>query len=707
MGVVVPVTLDDFVQENTGAPTTTTDPYVVTLPSGTTAGNTVVVILSYNNIPTPPAGFVTVMTQNNLGVFYKSNVGAAETSWSFDPASASYCAWYVAEVSNLDPVDPVDASASLEATPANGGTHATGTAPLGAGLSTVALAAWTVAQAGGFSHGFGSFTNSFDFVAEAEPGATLDGRHLTVARKFVDGTTTSHTSTATYTTTFSGNPTVWGAVVSLRAADSPIVAPLAGFMGFEWGTHGGWGNPGDTGGLNQYFLGANGTMGTNYIVQAGSARNGSYGLRIVQTGANHFSPVFNIGTKAAAYGFNVRVVSATGTPVVFEVVTAVGDNLQLVYNSSTTKFGLRWGTGGSVAYESATTALNTWRWIDIRLKVSTSTWHADWRIETAASTYTAQSSPTDPTGQDTTSNLIEANLGGDATQTLTTDWDDVCASRYYSAYPLGPHKVVLLKVDPAGTPAVVGTSGNFSVFTANGTLAAWNATNARNAIDEVPPTISASADGVCQTATAATNYMEFTMETYTCTSTEAIAGVRMVAAAWGGTGTGTGTLAIKGFTSGKGTTELDPGTTSYDAGSPTAISATVPYWLSGAWNITNGWTQANLNGAALLIGYSTDATPDMGVHAAYLEVAIGKTKRRNLFGTIASLEADPHRLGTVSITVDAPAGVDTNLTYEVGGSPTTMNVAGGASDTDQVNATFEPDVNYISGETEAEPDPVD
>ena len=40
---------------------------------------------------------------------------------------------------------------------------------------------------------------------------------------------------------------------------------------------------------------------------------------------------------------------------------------------------------------------------------------------------------------------------------------------------------------------------------------------------------------------------------------------------------------------------------------------------SGAAN--GAWTQARLDAAALRMGFSTDATPDMGASAMYLEVA--------------------------------------------------------------------------------------
>jgi hypothetical protein len=87
----------------------------------------------------------------------------------------------------------------------------------------------------------------------------------------------------------------------------------------------------------------------------------------------------------------------------------------------------------------------------------------------------------------------------------------------------------------------------------------------------------------------------------------------------------------------------------------------------------------------------------MGVDAVYLEVAVGKTKTQQLFGNLASAEVDPTRLGAVSLTIAAPdAGGDSSLYYEESGSPTTVPVTGGTTTTQQLNAMFAEDTNYIA-----------
>jgi hypothetical protein len=680
----------NVVQENTGTTAAGTS-HAVTLPSGTTAGNTlVVVIYTQGTGANPPTGVVAAKAQGVTQVFYKSDLAAGETSWTFTSAGTTPTLWYATELSNIDVTTPVDATAGVTTNAiGNGGTSSTGTTALNAGLSTVAFAVFGVNVAGGSWSGY---TNGFEEVADLNAAA---GQTLGVARLFENSTTRTFQSTATLTA--GGSSTADAVMVAFRAADSPIVAPLVHLLGFEWGTHGGINShTGSTNMTSSPLTGApSGTFGTNYLIQAGSARASSYGLRIVQAGAAAYVRCGNISTSYSALGFNVRVVSATGTVVVADLNTnGLAAAAQLLYDSAATKFGVRVGSTGTTSWQSGTTALNTWVWIDLRVKTDTTTWHAEWRIETGANTYTDQTAA-DLTGQATVTLQATLLLGGNAAQTMTADYDDLVMSTYYVAYPLGPHQIRLLTVDPAGTPTVSGTTTNFSVFTANGTLGAWNATNARNAVDEVPPTISASADGVTQTASAATDYIEFPMSTYTLGPTEFVNGVRMLAPLWSGTGAGAGDLAIRGY---DGTTETALATASQiTPGAPTAISATVPVWRCAMWQSTNGWTQAELDAAALRVGFSGDATPDMGVEAVYLEVAVGKTRTRALFGNFASIEEDPTRLGVVSVTTTAPdAGGDSSLYYETSGSPTTVPVPDATTVTTQINAPDQPTTNYIA-----------
>jgi hypothetical protein len=693
----LPLSADDFVQENSGTVTTAGTSCVVSLPSGTTAGNTVVVLLTSTVGVTAPSGFVNDKVASvNLYVYRKSEVAASETSWTFTTASDSTFSWYAAELAGVDPVEPLESSAvtSTQLT-GNGGTLSTGTAPQNAALETVVLAAFAVG--GGHTSSWSGYTNGLEEVLDSGSGQEITYQ-LAVARKFVTGVTGQFETTATLATSSGSALVAHALLVTYRAAGSPIVAPLAMFAGMEWGTHGGINSHTGATSMLGNTLAHSGTWGTNYLIQAASARNSDYGLQIVQSAAGAAVRMGGVSSGSASVGLDVRVVSATSTVTVAQITTAAGSAVaRLRYDASTSKFGVQCGTTGTMAWQSGTTATNTWAWVDFRLKVNTTTWHLEWSIEEAG-VATPQTSPADLTGQ-TATTVGGMTLGTATAQTMTADYDNICLSAYWVAYPLGPHQVRLLTVDTGGTPTVSGTSSNFSVFTANGTLGAWNATNARNAVDEVPPTVSASADGVCQTAVAASDYMEFPMAAATLADDEVIDGVRMLAPAWGGTGTGTGTLGIRGW---NGTTEttLIPASTSYDAGSPTAVSSTEPRWQCAMWPFPGGgWTKTRLDATSLRVGFSTDATPDMGVDALYLEYATKKAEPEYVFGGTGELrveqDTDPNTGGIRALRAYTPAGQTATLVYELDGVAQTPVVISAASNP-QVILIDAPDLPTVS-----------
>lgn len=696
----MPVTVDDFLWENTGFVASGTS-IVVSHPDagGTTAGKTVVVIIyAASTTLTLPTGFASVGPTTITWACIKSNVGAGETSWTFTQNFSTAGAWYMVELDNVSLLEPYDGHGAISSgTVANGATKSSGTAPLNAGSSTVALAMFgAVKAAGGDVQSWSGYTNGFTERVDAEP-AGVAGKQIAVAWKTIDGWGTYET-TATFATTAAA-PQTASLILLLRSADASINAPLVGFTGFEFGTHGGMGNasPNNPIGL------ASGTFGTGYSVAAGSARNGSYGFKLVASATTAVMDLAGFTGGTIAFGCNVKVESGSGTPTVlsFLVAGGSGTDFLVLYDVTNTKFGVQW-VGGSVVWQSGTTALSTWVWIDIRATFNSSAWHLDWTLETGTDTYTAQTSPTDLTGQ-TPGTSSSIQLGQNATQTMTAHYDDPVWSKHYAAYPLGPHVVRLLVPETTGA-AVSGTSTNFSKFTANGTLAAFAADVGAN-LDEVPPTVSASSDGLVQTAVAASDYVELPMTTYTLASDEIIAGVRFVAALWGGTGSGTGTLGWRGHDGLTETTFVAAGT-SYDADSLTAISATYPLWNWAMWSGANSgaWTQTRLDAASVRMGFSTDATPDMGASAVYLEVAIKKAPTvRTLtiedpISATADLIVNPYNSATVSYIITNNDTTQTaQFDYSISGTPQTpVSVGPSSSSTLQLNADAFGDISDIA-----------
>lgn len=679
----MPLAAENFVQENWGTanPGGTTS-IVIPLtggnnPSGvgTTAGNTVIVFLtSPGSGITPPVGWTT--DKEHTGVLYAyrgSNIAAGETSWTFTLAVASSVdqSFYVVELSGVDPVEPLEASAlNTQPSIADGGTLSTGTTPLNAALNTLALSVFAADTA--VAPTWSGYTNDFEEVQEVTTGSPT--RRIAVARKFVTGTTGQFTTTATLDTS-GASTTPHALIVVYRAADSPIVAPLAGMAGFEQGTHGGATAATGPNSLFGSNLAPVGTWGTTYLVQASSARTSGYGLRIVRSAATGAVRIGNFSSRTFTAGMNVRVVSGSGVATVASGVASNGINTfaPLRYDFSTNKFGVMYG--GATSWQAGTTPLNTWVWVEWRHSPALGV--TDWRLETGTDIYEDQTAATGTATTGTAMVSLQLGAGSGTSDTATIDYDDVVISPFYSAYPLGPHQVRILVPDTAATVTYSGTPGNFAIVASNATSTALagsggdiTTTGVAGRLDEVPPTISSAADGVVQTATAASDYLQFPMSSPTVADDEVIDGVRMLAALISTTGAGSGNLAIRGW-DGSAETAL-ASVTAVTPSNPTATSTTAPYWLTAIWSMANGWTVTQLTAAALRIGFSGDATPDMGAHVLYLEYATKKAREEPLFGESNAelrVEADtnPFTYGIRALRAYTPANQSATLIYEVDG----------------------------------------
>jgi len=164
----------------------------------------------------------------------------------------------------------------------------------------------------------------------------------------------------------------------------------------------------------------------------------------------------------------------------------------------------------------------------------------------------------------------------------------------------------------------------------------------------------------------------------------------MLACGWAGS-TASGTIEFRAW---DGTTEsgLISGALGF------TNSTTAPTWaVVVVPRPTGGWTQAKLDALAFRVGFSTDATPDEGIHAIYAEVAIQPAQTQALFGTLATQALDPISGGVVGVTVDTTTtGQAADLYYEEGGSPTTVPVAANTTTTEAIDAPDAPTTNYIA-----------
>jgi putative cell wall-binding protein len=163
----VTFTFAGVVQQASGNTGTTTPASVTaTLPAGTVAGNTVLLVVVADATVATPAGFTLDASQvNNNGHFVFRKVAVAgETSFTFAPAVAASAAWYVAEVTGLaaSPLDQTASTGTNVATP----TISTGTTAATAQAEEFLLGSAGASLFGAPAPSFSGWTNGFVEVAD-------------------------------------------------------------------------------------------------------------------------------------------------------------------------------------------------------------------------------------------------------------------------------------------------------------------------------------------------------------------------------------------------------------------------------------------------------------------------------------------------------------------------------------------------------------
>jgi hypothetical protein len=217
----------------------------------------------------------------------------------------------------------------------------------------------------------------------------------------------------------------------------------------------------------------------------------------------------------------------------------------------------------------------------------------------------------------TLSTIAECEVGYiNNARTFTADYDDITIWTDTATIPfVGPQKVVLLKPDPAATLTVNGATTNWQTFSgATPTETTWNATTARDNIDEVPINIGSSQDGFDQIVSSATAYVEVPMTSYQLIGRESVLGARMLVPGWAASIT----ASTIGFRSWNGNTE----TTLFAAADPNFDnSATDPAWVCKMLTLADIDTQTEIDNLAFRIGFG-NAAVHTGIHAIYAELAI-------------------------------------------------------------------------------------
>jgi hypothetical protein len=650
----VPLSIDNIIQTNTGSFNASTGS--ATLPSAVTSGSTVVIFAGSHMVPadgnvqvTAPAGFENIagfiaasgFDGASCFVWAKRNVTDGSSSWTLtakvngSTAARAVC-WVAIEVTGvgLDPLGTGNLSwyASHESTLANaqGSTDVTTIDTLNtnstsraACYDTLGLAVFAARSNNSTIPTWSNYGDGWLELAQVGRTDTL-GLGLAVAYK-------PSLSIGWHTTTADVTPTSDATADSVSLyADGARHAHLVQMMtGAEFGSATGSTVTYGTNGQIFDSVTANATCVTNI------KRTGNYALKLNSSAAaSNFTwsaKLSDMTNRALCARLNVYFDSSLpGIDVElasFEVTTKTGT---LTYRTASQKLEVKVGTGTAVLSDTTVSA-NQWVGVDLRYDsrgLANAQHICDWQVDynAALADTTAPVAQTQAVGATTTAGAITlVRFGWTQSITATVYMDDLAVSRAWGAYPLGDLRIRPLKVDSAGTPTVTGATTNFNTWTNNGTMAAWNATTARNALLDVPPTIGGSSSGVAQVAlvTGVNETARFPMETYDAAgNSEAIRAVGHYAAGWAAA-TQPANIGLGG----------DDGRSSPDLGQSIGTGADAnwdssnQFWIhwmhhrSGDPGDFMQVRQTDLDNMSVYFGNSTDAAPDIGVHCLLTEVA--------------------------------------------------------------------------------------
>jgi hypothetical protein len=702
----VPLADTDILQTASGGFTGTSGN--ATLGVGTTAGSTVVLVATIGSPANvaPPSGFTDrggtpVTAVARPYVFTKSGVGAGETSYTLAPNASTPVAWTLLEVQGLDPDAPVDVSV-LQTGASSGTTVSTGTTPQSTTYDGMALAVLAHGNASGTTAPtFSGHSAGYTEVAQQGQAGTSNAVAHSVATQFAQQLGTWSCSATSSLTGAAGNVLV-GSLLLLSAEGAKRAADVRDLWGMEWLTAAGLGT-GNVGNRIFETVTGNPTIGND----PANARTGSGYLELPATAtidnAQGISQTIAVGTEGAIARVCFRFVGSLPTADV-EVFSLLNAAAVMRYRAASGKLSLQLSTSTEQLSDQAVTA-DQWIAVDVRVMDIGAEWAGDWTV-TYDATPGASSIPvpqtralhTTATGLGSFIPVLGRTVAPSSAPPLIR-YDDVVVSRIRGHHPLGDHRIYGIGPDPAGTLTISGTATNFQTFSANGTMAAWNAATALAAIDEVPPTVGATADGIAQVTAATADYVSIPLETVQAAPDGSIRAVKLYFCGWAASAT----AATVGFRAHDGTTSH----TLFAAADPAFDNSSTPAWVCKVVRTTGGgkidWTQPKLDELAARMGFSDDATPDIGVHAVRGEVAKQMAQTQTLFGTLATQALDPLSGGILGVTVTTPPDRAADLYYEVDGTPTTVPIAADDTYTEMIGAPDEPTVNYLALYFDPEP----
>jgi hypothetical protein len=684
----MPLSIDNLVQPAaTGSFEGTTG--TVTLPIATTAGSVVIICATAGggttpvlatNIPTGGAG--TFERVNALGsgaadnrssvsTYMQRNVAAGETSWTLTTDGASrqvvwavmelagaglapYVNWFLKSSDTMPTANALVGSATTLPVP----TASAGTSEcyetLGIQVFGATSSDTTVPVISGYGPGYSEVVQ--DHHTNASQSVSLAVAFCQIL------------DVGNFTASAAVSPTAYVATdLALLYSDTGRFVPHYDLMfGAEIGTA-----VGLTNGVSNFRV-FDGQVGTPEVVTT-FRRSGDYSLKLSSTSAaedvtwtagnglpvNKFklSQRLNVYFDGSLPGVDVPLFSAEAG--------SLAAGMTVTYRTASQKIGVKVDSGTEVLSD-AVVAASKWIGIDLRLDTLPNTHLCDWMVDydsldTVAPVAQAQASGS----AGSPAALTAIRFGWTTAITATVYYDDLVGSMRYEMYPIGDNRLIPLRVDATGTPTVSGSSSNFKTFTANGTMSTWTAADTVARLRTVPPPVGASATGLAQVSTAASDYVEIPMETMTFAPLNCPRGGRVYFAGWAAS-TNPATLAFQVLD--------DAGNVLFTSGAArdwNYDNSTVQWtaWVLGSsGNVGYPWTQAHVDGLRVRVGLSDDALPDVGILLALIEfayqpaevvnVASGEADTFNLYA-----RQDPITKAVASLALSTPAGTRGGAIY--------------------------------------------
>lgn len=719
------ISQDDIIQTQTGSWNAIGGN--VTLPSGTTDGNTVVIAIMVGAANNPLIAGFTRTHGSCIGnvrpyLLQKQNVPAGETSWAMTgPVGAVPTVWVAMEIRGLSELAAVETWATPNATAQTGTSVATATTPPSYSYETLCLAIYGGTNSASstvpvFTGHTGDFT---EFATSSRvDGATANAISVGVVTGIEPDTYQSTVTSSVTLSAANASMVVYNAVAARRVPNVDVMA------GMEWGT---------AAGIATGVTGAppfDAVAGSVAVVTT-TPRTGTYCLQLSGTGAaasvawtstgamSHYPVTLGYVIHRQYVGrFSFRFPSALpGTDVRIAAIDnntgTSGAGVQIMYRSSGTRIGVQVSQDathiGTEVFSATTVVADTWYSIDVYLDMTNRNreqkHHAYWQLDGVEQAEAFATTDT-PTAVNT---FTRWTLGWSTATTATILYDDLAGAKHPGSYPLGDIGIYGLPVDPAGTVTVT-TPASFSTFTNNGTLnSTFNTTTARNAVDELPPTVGASADGLLQDTVGTGDYVQVPMSTRDVyTNLGALRGLRWHFCGWSSS-TGPTAGATLGFRGWDGAAE----TILFAAAEPNfQNSTTAPSWVSRmhrtlASSVPYALTQAKLDALEARIGFSSDATPTIaggiGVHNICVEAAIRAAIEQQIMQVEETLYVyavlDPDTSNYIALRLVAPPDADAKIIYRVDGvMQTPAPIAAGTEFTYVIGAESNATVDYVTAE---------